>query len=160
MDVDLSTPLSCVDLLLAEFETECVDIAIGSRRAPGSVIAGHQKWMREAMGRVFTMLSSLLVPGIKDFTCGMKAFRTEAGKRLFAAGVVDDWSFDTEILFLARRGGCCIRQVPVEWHDVKGSKVHVLRNAMVSLYQLVAIPLRYWAGGQRCVLKCVSKEQQ
>jgi len=153
MDVDLSTPLVYVDAVLAAFEEESVDIAIGSRRVPGAAIVGHQTWTRESMGRVFTFLSSLLVPGIKDFTCGMKAFRAEVGKRLFANGVVNDWSFDTEILYLAHKTGWRIVQVPVSWRDVEGSKVRVARNAIISLYQLVALPLRYRFSSRYAALK-------
>lgn len=149
MDVDLSTPLSYVDDVLAPFSDPTCHVAIGSRRVAGAQIMGHQSWIRESMGRVFTWLSRRLVPGIMDFTCGMKAFRSAAGKTLFAVGRVDDWSFDTEILYLAHKAGYSVVQVPVSWHDVAGSKVRVVRNALVSLYQLIALPLRYRLGGQR-----------
>jgi dolichyl-phosphate beta-glucosyltransferase len=152
MDVDLSTPLSYVDSLLEPFADTSCQVVIGSRRVAGAEIVGHQHWARELMGRVFTWLSRRLVPGVMDFTCGMKAFRADAARTLFSAGRVDDWSFDSEILYLAHKAGCPIIQVPVSWHDVAGSKVRVFRNAIVSLYQLMALPIRYYFSGQRELL--------
>jgi dolichyl-phosphate beta-glucosyltransferase len=149
MDADLSTPLAYVDKIVKPFCDEGCSVVIGSRRVPGAEIVGHQHWARESMGRVFTWLSRLLVPGVMDFTCGMKAFRRDVARKLFSVGRIDDWSFDTEILYLAHKAGFSIIQVPVSWHDVAGSKVRVIRNAIVSLFQLIALPIRYRFCGQR-----------
>lgn len=142
MDVDLATDLSAADAFLAAFSDPDVGIVIGTRSAPGARIGRHQPRLREVLGKLFTRLSNLAVPGVTDFTCGFKAYRRDIGRRLFRTGVVDDWSFDTEILYLARLGGVRIVEVPVAWNDVGGSKVRVLRNGMVCLYQLVMLPLR------------------
>ena len=149
MDADLSVPLSVADEFLRAFDDDSVGIVIGSRRIEGSKVTQRQHWLRESLGRVFTALSNILVPGVSDFTCGFKAFRRETGQRLFVAALVDDWSFDTEILFLAQRAKSRTVEVPVEWHDVKGSKVHALRNGLTCLWRLVAIRVNYVLGRYR-----------
>ena len=148
-DIDLSTPLDRVTPFLAAFRDADTQVVIGTRLAAQAQIREGQPWLRRRLGDIFRRLSGLLVPGVTDFTCGFKAFRRPAGRRLFGMGRVQDWSFDTEILYLARRLGYRIVEVPVTWHHVEGSKVRMLRNGLVSLYQLIAIPLRYAMGGNR-----------
>ena len=148
-DIDLSTPLDYVASFREAFCASDVQVVIGTRLTAQAHIRHGQPWIRRHLGGIFRRLSGLLVPDVSDFTCGFKAFRRAAGQRLFGMSLVNDWSFDTEILYLARRQGFRIVEIPVQWEHVEGSKVHMFRNGLMSLYQLIVIPIRYGLGMNR-----------
>jgi len=131
-DADLSTPIEELEKLLPQLSNG-VQIAIGSRKMPGAVIAVRQPLLREAMGRVFTMLVNVLVVRASDVTCGFKVFTRDAAVTIFSRVTIDDWSFDAEVLYIARRLGFRVREVPVRWHDVAGTKVRRGLDAVRSL---------------------------
>jgi len=115
-DADFSTPIEEADKLLAAINRDGYDIAIGSRAMKGSVLARRQPWYREYAGRAFSLYYRLvLIPGIVDSQCGFKFFRREAAHAIFAHQTVEGWAFDAEILFIARRLGYRIAQIPVRW---------------------------------------------
>jgi dolichyl-phosphate beta-glucosyltransferase len=128
-DADLSTPIEELDKLLPSLR-DGVQVVIGSRRVAGAVVEVHQPWLREMMGRVFTQLARLLVVRVSDVTCGFKLFTRAAARDIFSRVTLDDWSFDAEALFLARRLGFGIREVPVVWRDAPGTKVRRGRDAV------------------------------
>ena len=129
-DADLSTPIAEADQLLAELDRGA-DVAIASRQLPGAKLAVHQPWYRELAGRTFGALNQLvLLPGIPDSQCGFKAFRREAAHALLAHQQLTGWAFDAELLYLARRLGFRIAQVPVTWINDPASKVHMLRDGL------------------------------
>jgi hypothetical protein len=76
------------------------------------------------MGRVFNRLvQALLLPGLKDTQCGFKLFTAGAARRSFGACHLDGFSFDVEALFVARRLGLRIAEVPVVWRNDEASRV-------------------------------------
>jgi dolichyl-phosphate beta-glucosyltransferase len=149
-DADLSTPIEELERLVAAIETGA-DVAIGSRKMAGAQIEEHQPFLREAMGRVFTWLTRLFVVDVSDVTCGFKLFRREAAHAVFAQVTLDDWSFDAEALYLTRRLGFTMVEVPVRWRDAAGTKVRRGRDAVQSAVGLARIVVnrargRYTAG--------------
>lgn len=139
MDADLSTPLEEIPRFLAELDAGH-DVVIGSRRAPGAEITRHQPWLREHLGRGFTMLTRLLLaPGIHDFTCGFKAFRRDAAQEIFRRSTLDGWAFDAELVVIARELGYEITQVPVRWRHEDGTKVRLGTAVLGSLRELFVI---------------------
>ncbi len=131
-DADLSVPLENIAIFLSRLKKN--DVVISSRRARGAKIVVHQPWLRENMGRVYSFLSQL-VTGIwvSDFTCGFKGFEKKAAKDLFACGLLDRWAYDSEILFLAKKHGYKICEVPVAWTNRKETRV-VLRRAVIASF--------------------------
>jgi glycosyltransferase involved in cell wall biosynthesis len=138
-DADLSTPLCYTQRLLAAIEAGAA-IAIGSREGAGAQRVGEPGY-RHLMGRVFNaVVRALAVPGIDDTQCGFKAFRGDVAHDLFSRArlYVDGTTvtgprvtgFDVEILFLARRRGYKIAEVPVYWRHVSGSKVQPVQDAI------------------------------
>ncbi|HXJ34678.1 MAG TPA: dolichyl-phosphate beta-glucosyltransferase [Candidatus Eisenbacteria bacterium] len=134
-DADLSTPMTELSKL-APAARDGVPVVIGSRHMEGSAVEVHQPRLREAMGEVFTTLTSLLVVRVSDVTCGFKVFTREAARDIFSRVTLSDWSYDAEALFLARRLGYEIREVPVRWRDAPGTKVRRTRDAVASLVGL------------------------
>jgi dolichyl-phosphate beta-glucosyltransferase len=128
-DADLSTPIEEVTRLLEQVDGGA-DIAIGSRAASGAQVLVHQAWHRENMGRLFNGLVRLLaVGGLRDTQCGFKLFTGTAADEVFRRARLDGFSFDVEALFLARRLGYRIVELPVTWRNDSASRVTLLKGA-------------------------------
>lgn len=131
----------------APWLAEGYDVVIGSRKISGAQVRRHQPFLRETMGKVFTWLTNTLLGAhLTDITCGFKGFRREAARRIFSLQRIDGWGFDAEILFIARRGGYRIKEVPVVWTDDATTKVHLLKDAVRSLRELIQIRVGSWLG--------------
>lgn len=137
-DADLSTPITEADRLLAELDRG-FDVVIGSRKRAKAQIEVHQPWLRETLGKGFTMLVRLLVADVTDATCGFKAYRGDVGRDLFSRMRVFDWSFDAEMLWIAARRGLRLAEVPVRWSDQAGTKVDLRRDVLRSLQGIARI---------------------
>ena len=123
MDADNSTTLDQIIGLWPWFD-QGYDIAIGSRRAPGSRIEIHQSWIKELAGHLGNcVIRALVIPGIADTQAGFKMFTSRAAQAIFPRQTIDRWGFDIEILAIARQLGYLIREVPIVWHNAPGSKV-------------------------------------
>lgn len=132
LDADLSTEPSEWPKLFRRLE-DGADLAIGSRKMSGARLLRHQPWWREKMGKVFTWLVRFFLVDVTDATCGFKAMRRGPARALYSVQRLDGWSFDAEVLFLARRAGMRIDEVPVVWRDNPHSKVRPVRDALLSL---------------------------
>lgn len=140
-DADLSVPIETLPLLVSELENGC-DVAIGSRQKTGAVIEIHQSPYREFMGKVYTKLANrILGLRISDFTCGFKGFRGEVARDLFSRQRVFGWSFDAEILYLAKRKNYSVVEIPVRWRDDRRTKVKLWRDVFTSFFELLKIRL-------------------
>jgi dolichyl-phosphate beta-glucosyltransferase len=145
-DADLSTPIVEAGKLRAALAAGA-DVAIGSRRLVGSDVQVHQPWLRELAGRTFSgVVSLLLLPGIRDSQCGFKAFRRSAARALFGRQRLDGFGFDAEVLWLARRLGYRVTEVPIVWRDDRRSSVRLVRDSGGMLLDLARIRLNGWTG--------------
>jgi dolichyl-phosphate beta-glucosyltransferase len=148
-DADLSVPIETLPALLATLENGC-DMAVGSRRRAGAVIEVHQPLYRELMGTAFTRLSNwILSLQVSDFTCGFKGFRREATREIFSRQRLRDWSFDSEILYLAKLRRYRVGEIPVVWRDDRATKVRLWRDVVASFLGLLKIRLNHWLGRYR-----------
>jgi dolichyl-phosphate beta-glucosyltransferase len=145
-DADLSTPLEDLAALEGALR-DGADLALGSRALDRARIQVHQPFYREAGGRVFNAMVQLIsVPGIEDTQCGFKLFTAAAGKRLFSAQQVPRFGFDVELLFLARKAGYRVAEVPVRWVNSPETKVRPIRDGGRAFLDLVLIRLYDWQG--------------
>lgn len=141
-DVDLSTPLADLPKLTAALDTG-VEVAIGSRALAQSEILRSQPLYRSLGGKgVNLFVRALAVPGIHDTQCGFKLFTRDAAQGIFSRARLDGFSFDIEVLYLARSLGYRVAEIPVTWSDVPGSKVSPLADGLRLLGDLVRI--RWW----------------
>jgi dolichyl-phosphate beta-glucosyltransferase len=137
-DVDLSTPLTEWVKLAERLPTH--PIAIGSRALQRDLVRRRQPFYRVLLGKAGNLLVRLFaVPGIRDTQCGFKLFRGDVARRLFSEAKIDRFAWDMEILFLARRAGIPIAEVPVLWFNSPDSRVSVVRDAIVTLRDLLRI---------------------
>ena len=138
-DADLCTPIEAVEALLRAVE-EGYDVAIGSRAVPGSVLTVRQPAYRELLGRGGNLLiQGLLLPGLHDTQCGFKLFRRHAAREVFRRSVMSGVSFDIEVLYLARRLGYRIKELPIHWSHQPGSKMRLIRDYGGTLRDLLTI---------------------
>jgi glycosyltransferase involved in cell wall biosynthesis len=132
MDVDLSTDLDAFGELVGPLLAGRGDLAIGSRLSPGAQVTRSLR--REAISRAYNILLRVsLQTGIADAQCGFKAGRREAIQALLDSVEDEEWFFDTEILYVARRAAYSIREVPVRWVEDRDSRVRILATARADL---------------------------
>ncbi|HEX6797131.1 MAG TPA: dolichyl-phosphate beta-glucosyltransferase [Ktedonobacterales bacterium] len=144
-DADFSMPADEFDCF-GVTAGDAYDVAIASRTAPGATRSGEPP-NRRIMGATFSLVvRALLVPGIRDTQCGFKVLRREAALDFCAHQTIEGWCFDVELLHIARLRGYRVREVPIAWHFVPGSRVHPLRDAASVLRDLLVIRLRSWRG--------------
>ena len=128
-DADLSMPIEQLERFLPPRLTE-FDIAVGSREAPGAH-RFNEPYTRHLQGRLFNLFVRLIaVPDINDTQCGFKCFRAEVAESLFSLQRTSGWSFDVEVLFLARRLGLRLLEVPIDWHHDPDSRGHRFRDGL------------------------------
>jgi dolichyl-phosphate beta-glucosyltransferase len=129
-------------LRLASAVEEGWDVAVGSRRHVDAVALVQARRLREVSGRVFTAVTGAVVGGRYDTQCGIKAFRAEAARQIFARSRLDGFAFDVEVFVLARRLDLTLTEVPVELTNSRRSSVRVLSQALLMLRDLARI--RWW----------------
>jgi glycosyltransferase involved in cell wall biosynthesis len=156
-DFDQSTPISEVEKLLAYQKTH--QVIFGSREIAGAR-RDKEPFYRHLMGRGFNLLVQLLaVPGVSDTQCGFKMFSAEAAQNLFSRLYVygrntqraDAFTgaFDVELLFLARKLGFALKEVPIYWKHHETDRVSPVKDSVRMLRDIIRIRLaaltgKYW----------------
>jgi glycosyltransferase involved in cell wall biosynthesis len=136
-DVDLSMPVEEITRFLPP---ACnYDISIASREAPGSIRYEEPSY-RHFTGRAFNFfIRTLVLPGLQDTQCGFKCFRASVAKDIFRFQTLPGWSFDVELLVIARRRGYTITEIGIPWYYNPGSKVNILHDSWRMFFDLLAI---------------------
>jgi dolichyl-phosphate beta-glucosyltransferase len=138
-DADLSTPIEELEKLITFIHCD-YDIAIGSRGLSESNILQRQSWYREAMGKTFNVFVRMFaIRGIKDTQCGFKLLRGDVARALFSTSRIDGFSFDVEVLYLAKKAGYMIKEVPVRWINSPFSRVVLMSDPMKMFLELLLI---------------------
>lgn len=140
-DADLSTPIYEIKKVITAIEEGGFDIVVGSRALEGrTLVKVHQPWYREMMGRFFNLLVQIFViRGIKDTQCGFKGFTAAAATALFGQQKVMGFSFDVEILYLAKQAGYEVKEVAVEWSNDERTTVGALSDSTKMFYEILRI---------------------
>jgi dolichyl-phosphate beta-glucosyltransferase len=137
-DADLSVDIETISPFMQKLKT--FDVVIASRRVEGSIIEKHQPWLRENMGRVFTLLTQILTGSkVVDFTCGFKGFTGASAKKIFAKSLISRWAYDAELVFLAEKYGYKVCEYPVTWVNRKDTRVRLSKVVCESLRDLIRI---------------------
>ena len=153
-DMDQATPIEELDNLLP-FAGK-FDVVIGSRNSQRK----GAPWTRLLMakGMIFLRTAIVGLNGISDTQCGFKLFTEEAAHTLFSriekfhhgfhkvSGSSVSAGFDVEFLYLARKLGYKIREVPVEWLYVETRRVSPIKDSVDGLIDLFRIKANSIAG--------------
>jgi dolichyl-phosphate beta-glucosyltransferase len=136
-DADLSMPINEVSRFIAPEVDKTIVIA--SREVPGAIRYG-EPFYRHVVGRIFNKLIRLLVlPELQDTQCGFKMFRADIAEDLFTKQTLTGWSFDVELLCIARLRGYPIIEVPIPWHYNAENKINILRDSWRMFFDLFKI---------------------
>jgi glycosyltransferase involved in cell wall biosynthesis len=145
-DADLSAPMEEANLLM-EAIADGADVAIGSRWMDKTRQTTHQPMYRRFFGRCFNFVTRTVMGlPFKDTQCGFKAFRRPAAQVIFRLQRIERWGFDPEILFIARKLGYDIREVPVTWGHDERSRMSYLKDGMKMLEEMAVIRTNSLAG--------------
>ncbi|HEY7544981.1 MAG TPA: dolichyl-phosphate beta-glucosyltransferase [Blastocatellia bacterium] len=146
-DADLSSPITESPKLIAPIAEGQTDVAFGSRALNRKLIGVRQSIVRDFGGRVFNFFLRLITGlEFKDTQCGFKAFRREAALPVFRLQSIERFGFDPEVLYIARKRGLRLAEVPVVWNHADDSKVNYLRDSIDMMLDLIRIRLRDFAG--------------
>ncbi len=134
MDVDLSTSLEALGRFLSVLETNSCDVVVGTRKGKGAYLEVKQPYYRIFLGSIFTYLAGLVTGcPLSDFTCGFKMYSRQAAEVIFSHQRINNWSFDAELILIARFHQLRIQEMPVTWKNDLETKVNPLRDALSSL---------------------------
>jgi dolichyl-phosphate beta-glucosyltransferase len=130
LDADGATPIAEIERLDRALDNGA-DIAIGSRAKKSEQTSISTLWYRKLLGRVFNgAVNFILLPGIEDTQCGFKMFTAEAASKVFKLQTSKGFSFDVEILFIARKLKLKIVEEAINWQNVPGSKVNLILDSL------------------------------
>lgn len=148
-DADLSTPIEEFEKFRSRLAGGAA-VVIGSRNLSGADLEIRQPFYRRVMGRVFNLVvKTFAVGGIADTQCGFKCFAAEAFAAIASRCLIDGFSFDVEMLFLARRLGFKIEEVPVRWLNAEGSTVSPVRDSIRMFFDVVRVRWNHLCGRYR-----------
>jgi len=138
-DADLSSPIEEAQKLFAAI-TSGADVAIGSRWVQSSLQTERQPLYRQLFGRIFNlMLRITLGLKFKDTQCGFKAFTRAAAQKIFPQQQIERWGFDPELLYLAKKFGFKVVEVPVVWGHSGGTRISPLRDGTRMFLEMLRV---------------------
>ncbi len=144
MDADNSTSIKELEKFYSEFGSEN-SIYIASRRMSGADV--KVPVLRRVLGLVYILFARMLLGlCVSDINCGFKVYDKKSSRDVFRKQIMNDWSFDAEDLFIAKKYGYKIKEIPVEWKHKYTSKVRPLRDGIKSFLSLAKIRVNDLAG--------------
>lgn len=136
-DADCATSLPSLPHML-ELVRE-YDVVVGSRLAAGAQVGRRQRLRRRLAGRSFQQLCRLVLrEPTTDLYCGFKLWRGRAAVDAYSRTRLEGWTFDAEVLAMARALGYTICETGIVWTDREGSRVRMGRILLPVLRELVA----------------------
>jgi len=148
MDADSSLPIENLDCFLPYIEKGS-DIVIASRNISGARIENQQSG-RKVLGRAFSLIvRTIVISGLSDTQCGFKLFRSEAAKKVFSLSTMDRFSFDVEVLFIARKKGYKIAEAPVSCVYHEKSTVNPVKDSARMLRDIITIRIKDLLGAYK-----------
>ena len=142
-DADGASPIQEVEKLMLAID-EGFDVVCGSRILKSDLSSVEMSLNRRFIGLVFhRILSILKLNFIKDTQCGFKLFKTDVAKKLANVQRCYNFSFDIEYLFLAKTMNCKIKEVPINWYHIKGSKVNLIVDSIKMFVEVLKIRFIY-----------------
>ena len=143
-DADLSMPVEEINKFIPP-RLQDLDIAIASREAKGAVRFNEPSYRHWGGRGINFLIQTLILPGLNDTQCGFKCFRREVAEDLFKRQTLHGFSFDLELLYIARYRGYRIVEIPIHWYFFPESKVSTLHDS----YRMVRDIFRIHANARR-----------
>jgi len=144
-DADLSMPVTEITKFVPPILNN-FDVAIASREAKGAVRYNEPPY-RHIGGRAINFLIQLFIlPRLNDTQCGFKCFSAKATEDIFNLQTLGGWSFDIELLFIARRHNYTIQEIPIHWTHHPDTKVSAVRDAIRMIQDIFRIRINALRG--------------
>jgi dolichyl-phosphate beta-glucosyltransferase len=140
VDADLPVRVEEIERFFNEIK-KGYDIVIASRFLPGAKLIIPAKWYRKLAERIFMILRMIILNTfeIKDTQCGFKMFRGEVAKKIFSKSKIDGFAFESEIIFLAKKFGYKIKELPVLLQNPRESHVKIFKDPFQMFFDLIKI---------------------
>ena len=137
-DADISMPVEEIVKFIPP-AIDNFDIAIASREAKGAVRYDEPRY-RHLGGRAINFLIQLFIlPGLNDTQCGFKCFSAKVTEDIFKLQTLNGWSFDIELLYIARLRKYRVREIPIHWVHHPETKVSAVRDAIRMIQDIFLI---------------------
>lgn len=157
-DFDQATPIEEIEKLLP-FRNRGYDVIIGSREVEGAK-REKEPLYRHIMGKGFNVIVKIfIIRGINDTQCGFKLLSEKACERLvpmLSASKVTKvrqdaftGAFDVELLFVARKNGFRVAEVPVSWQHFKTNRVNPIKDSLRMFFEVIKIRINALMGKYR-----------
>jgi dolichyl-phosphate beta-glucosyltransferase len=140
LDADLAIPIEELEKFLVAID-QGYDLAIASRFVPGLKVLCPVLWYRKIMERVFRLLRMVILNSwkVQDTQCGFKVFRTPVAQKIFRMSTVKRFAFDAEIIFIAKKFGYTIKELPIILQNPEKSHVRLFRDPINMFFSLLEI---------------------
>lgn len=117
---------------------------VASRWIKGAKVSPKQSFVRRIASRVFNILVRVFFGlGIRDTQCGAKLFTKKAVKDVVNDFGITQWAFDVDLLYLLKKKGYKVIEIPTTWHDQVGSKLNLKRVSFEMFLAIVRLRLVY-----------------
>jgi dolichyl-phosphate beta-glucosyltransferase len=125
-DADCETSLPSIPTMVSMIESGAADVVAGSREARGADVGRTQPIPRRIASWNFIRLCKLIMhEPLRDIFCGFKLFRSQAAVDAFSRQSLEGWTFDLEVLALARGMGYRVVECGIAWNDREGSRLQM-----------------------------------
>lgn len=140
LDADLAIPIEELEKFMEEIKRGN-DLVIASRFVPGLKIVKPVLWHRKIMERVFRILRMIILNSwkVQDTQCGFKVFRRDAARRIFAMTTINRFAFDAEVIFIAKKFGYAIKELPISLQNPLRSHIRIFRDPINMFFALLKI---------------------
>ena len=148
-DADQSTPIEQLPAFISCAVDNQAEVVIGSRSLEASEVAnksGFRNLLSNGLNSIVRMVFRL---DLSDTQCGFKLLEAKNAKKIFDVSIIEGFSFDLEMLYIAKNAGLKIKELPVEWHDAPDSKVDGARVAFRFLTDMPMILVNRFKGSYR-----------
>ncbi len=140
LDADLAIPIEELEKFIEEIE-KGADLAIASRFVPGLKILRPVLWHRRIMEKIFRILRMIILNSwrVQDTQCGFKVFRRDVAQRVFSMATINRFAFDAEIIFIAKKFGYTIKELPISLQNPPHSHIRIIRDPIDMFFALLKI---------------------
>lgn len=147
LDADLAIPIEELPKFVREIEGGN-DIVIASRFIAKIRVLKPILWYRNIMERVFRVLRMIIINNyeISDTQCGFKVFRRNAAMQIFPLLTVKRFSFDAEVMFLAKKMGLRVKELPITLQNPRESHIRIVADSWNMFWDLIKIRINDWKG--------------
>lgn len=139
MDIDLAVDLNNLPSLLAPILSGEADLCLGSRMLASSRV--KRSYLREIRSQAYIFVSRLLLKHrVSDLQCGFKAISAKSWRQLASRIQNNNFFFDTELIYFARKDGLRIKEVAVDWSEnryhLRRSKTNPWRDPALFMWEV------------------------